>query len=223
MTTDVSGSDASSGVSNDHPLIALLTRDGRPVQTKVVLGFLGPSESPTHRRLYFDRELLSFVDVPAEGILLVESRPGAPLSEPAKVWVDAHAPLSWSAADPSMSDRPVFTIEDVVEGRSPEADAPEEQIEEPHALEDRGLQPLLDGDLVLKLFESADEDRAGRSLAATSWPCAISGLVCPTTDCFRTPSCTTGSVCTSTPKCEPSTPKCPSPPTMRWCTGSGPC
>jgi len=57
----------------------------------------------------------------------------------------------------------------------------------------------------------------------TTWPCVISGFVCPTTDCFPTPRCTLGSVCTATPKCPPSTPRCPPGPTSRFCTQGGPC
>lgn len=91
-------------------------------------------------------------------------------------------------------------------------DEPQEQI----------AASLFEGEVVQRHFAGA-APAAAEPLAASTWPCGISLALCPTTGCLPTPRCTLGSVCTATPRCEPSTPRCPTPPTMRWCTQRGPC
>lgn len=83
------------------------------------------------------------------------------------------------------------------------------------------IEELFEGDLVqAHLPVASNDEQLG---FASTIPCGISALTCPTTGCFPTPRCTLGTVCNATPKCEPSTPKCPTPPTMKWCTNRGPC
>lgn len=177
-----------------HPLVEALVGDpAEPPQLLVLTGYLGKAPDSDYQRLYTDLALSQFVDIAAEGIV--------------------HAVHTHSDANPTGPST-VWIRRDAQIRPQPQ---PEEEAAHRFFAED-----LLQGDVTSQYLPSAMGSASPES-AASTWPCGVSALVCPTTGCLPTPRCTLGSVCMSTPKCAPSTPKCPPGHTSKYCTPGGPC